>query len=181
MSNINNTIKRCIVITYRNGSSVNLDVPEMYYKEKYFKKSDKKLHQIFMKEYSNFVKALNSSDNIIRVGKYLKFSNATVSGKDILSIDIKDLAAETKPLDNTIFIPGVHDKVYLDLSDTTLDNFLNKMEELEFLENLDQLTKKLASYFNKSNLEFTIKAGKKTPTPRKKKNSDDGVDTASTK
>lgn len=171
-------MKRVIVVTYNNGSSVNLDVPELYYKEKYSKKSDKKLHKIFTKEYSKFVNALNNpKDEVVQVGKYLKFSNAIVSSKGVLSVDIKDLETEVKPLDNTVFVPGVHDKVYLDLSDTRLDNFLNKLEELETLENLDVLVKKLVSYFNRSNVEFTIKSGKKTPTP-KKKNSDEGVDSA---
>lgn len=161
-------MKRCIVITYRNGSSINLDIPELYYKEKYAKKSNTQLHRIFIKEYSRFVKALNSSSNVVQVNKYLKFSNATVSSKDVLSIDIKDLEVETKPLDNTVFIPGVHDRVYLDLNDTRLDNFLNKLEKLEIVENTDQLIKKLVSYFNKSNVEFTIKAGRKSPSSKKK-------------
>ena len=167
-------MKRVIVITYRNGSSINLDIPEMYYREKYSKKSDKKLHRIFMKEYSKFVKVLNDSDEVIQVGKYLKFSNATVSGKDVLSVDIKDLETEVKPLDNTIFIPGVHDKVYLDLTDTRLDALLDKMESLELIENLDKLIQKLVGFFNKSNVEFNIKAGKKTsaPTTTRKKKSD---------
>lgn len=162
-------MKRCIVVTYRNGSSINLDVPELYYKEKYSKKTEKKLHQIFMKEYAKFVNALNSSENVVQVGKYLKFSNATVSSKDVLSVDIKDLESpEEKLLDNTIFIPGVHDKVYLDLTDTRLDNLLTKLEDLSIVENTNKLLQKLVSFFNTSNVEFNIKAGKKPTPPRKK-------------
>lgn len=163
-------MKQCIVVTYKNGSSINLDVPELYYQEKYAKKPAKKCHAIFLKEYNKFVNALNKTDGILQVGKYLKFSNATVSGKDVLSIDIKELAEEVKPVDNTIFVPGVHDKVYLDFTDTKLEALLTKLEDLSLLENLDKLVQKLVSYFNKANVEFSIKAGKKAPaTPRKKK------------
>lgn len=163
-------MKQCIVVTYKNGSSINLDVPELYYQEKYAKKPAKKCHAIFLKEYNKFVNALNKTDGIVQVGKYLKFSNATVSGKDVLSIDIKELAEEVKPVDNTIFVPGVHDKVYLDFTDTKLEALLTKLEDLSLLENLDKLVQKLVSYFNKANVEFSIKAGKKAPaTPRKKK------------
>lgn len=163
-------MKQCIVVTYKNGSSINLDVPELYYQEKYAKKPAKKCHAIFLKEYNKFVNALNKTDGIVQVGKYLKFSNATVSGKDVLSIDIKELAEEIKPVDNTIFVPGVHDRVYLDFTDTKLEALLTKLEDLSLLENLDKLVQKLVSYFNKANVEFSIKAGKKAPaTPRKKK------------
>lgn len=163
-------MKQCIVVTYKNGSSINLDVPELYYQEKYAKKPAKKCHAIFLKEYNKFVNALNKTDGIVQVGKYLKFSNATVSGKDVLSIDIKELAEEVKPVDNTIFVPGVHDRVYLDFTDTKLEALLTKLEDLSLLENLDKLVQKLVSYFNKANVEFSIKAGKKAPaTPRKKK------------
>lgn len=163
-------MKQCIVVTYKNGSSINLDVPELYYQEKYAKKPAKKCHAIFLKEYNKFVDALNKTDGIVQVGKYLKFSNATVSGKDVLSVDIKELAEEVKPVDNTIFVPGVHDRVYLDFTDTRLEALLTKLEDLSLLENLDKLVQKLVSYFNKANVEFSIKAGKKAPaTPRKKK------------
>ena len=163
-------MKQCIVVTYKNGSSINLDVPELYYQEKYAKKPAKKCHAIFLKEYNKFVNALNKTDGIVQVGKYLKFSNATVSGKDVLSVDIKELAEGVKPVDNTIFVPGVHDRVYLDFTDTKLEALLTKLEDLSLLENLDKLVQKLVSYFNKANVEFSIKAGKKAPaTPRKKK------------
>lgn len=52
---------------------------------------------------------MNKASEIVSVGAHLKFSNATVSGKDVLSIDIKDLEEEVKPQDNTVYIPGVHD------------------------------------------------------------------------
>ena len=165
-------MKQCVVVTYKNGSSINIDVPVLYYSEKYKKKSEAKLHSIFLKEYSAFVKALNKGEDVVEVGKYLKFSNATVSAKDVLSVDIKDLAEEVKPQDNTVFVPGVHDKVFLDLSDTRLDALLTKLEELNIVENTDKLLQKLVSYFNKSNVEFTIKAGAKKPSTsstRKKK------------
>ena len=123
-------MKQCIVVTYKNGSSINLDVPELYYQEKYAKKPAKKCHAIFLKEYNKFVNALNKTDGIVQVGKYLKFSNATVSGKDVLSIDIKELAEEVKPVDNTIFVPGVHDRVYLDFTDTKLEALFTKLEDL---------------------------------------------------
>lgn len=158
------------MIMYKNGTSINIDIPSEYYRNKYSKKPEKKLHSIFIKEYNSFVKALNKEPSVITVGKYLGFSNATISGKDVLSIDIKDFDTEAKPLDNTVFIPGVHDKVYLDLTDTRLDNFLNRLEELQVVENMDKLVQKLVSFFNKSNVEFTVKAGKKpAATPRKKK------------
>ena len=158
------------MIMYKNGTSINIDIPSEYYRNKYSKKSEKKLHSIFIKEYNSFVKALNKEPSVVTVGKYLGFSNSTISGKDVLSIDIKDFDTEAKPLDSTVFIPGVHDKVYLDLTDTRLDSFLNRLEELQVVENMDKLVQKLVSFFNKSNVEFTVKAGKKpTATPRKKK------------
>lgn len=163
-------MKQCIVITYKNGTSINLDVPSEYYKKKYSKSPEKKLHSIFMKEYNSFVKALNKEPSVVAVGKYLSFSNATISGKDVLSVDVKDFDIEAKPLDNTVFIPGVHDKVYLDLTDTRLDALLDKLESLEVVENLDKLVQKVVGFLNKSNVEFTVKAGKKpASTPRKKK------------
>ena len=67
-------MKQCIVITYKNGSSVNIDVPELYYQEKYLKKPSKKIHKIFIKEYNSFVKAMNKASEIVSVGAHLKFS-----------------------------------------------------------------------------------------------------------
>ena len=40
-------MKRIILVTYRNGSTVSIDVPENYYVEKYKKKPEAKLHKIF--------------------------------------------------------------------------------------------------------------------------------------
>ena len=164
-------MKQCIVVTYKNGSSVNIDIPELYYQDKYGKRSTKKQHSIFLKQYEKFVHAINKdTNNVVSVGKYLKFSNATVSGKDVLCVDIKILEEEIKPVDNTVFVPGVHDKVFLDLTDTRLDALLTKLENLNVVENIDKLVQKLVSYLNRSNLEFTIKTTKKqTSTTRKKK------------
>ena len=169
-------MKQCVVIMYKNGTSVNIDVPTEYYKNKYSKNSEKKLHSIFMKEYKSFVKALNKEPSVLSVGKYLKFSSATISGKDVLSVDIKDFDMEAKPLDNTVFIPGVHDKVYLDLTDTRLDALLDKLEELQVIENLDKLVQKLVGFLNKSNVEFTIKAGKKPTATTSRKKKEEQVD-----
>lgn len=169
-------MKQYIVITYKNGISVNIDIPAEYYRKKYEKKPEKKLHSIFKKEYNSFIKKLNKEPSVVNVGEYLKFSNATISGKDVLSVDVKDLESESKPLDNTIFIPGVHDKVYLDLTDTRLDNFLNRLEELQVVENMDKLVQKLVSFFNKSNVEFTVKAGKKPATTSRKKKEEQVID-----
>lgn len=163
-------MKRVIVITYKNGTSINLDVPELYYQEKYDKQPAQKQHQIFIREYSKFVNALNrASGKVVQVGKYLKFSNATVSSKDILSLDIKDLEVEFKPLDNTIFIPGIHDKVYLDLSDTKLENLLNKIESLNIIENLFKFSQDFMSIFDKSKNELKETEKKPTTSTSKRK------------
>ena len=34
-------MKQCVVVTYKNGTSINMDVPSEYYKNKYSKKSEK--------------------------------------------------------------------------------------------------------------------------------------------
>lgn len=155
-------MKRCIVITYKNGSSINIDVPDLYYQNKYSKKSNKRLHSIFLKEYNKFVNAMNRGKDVVYVGKYLKFANTSVCGKDVLGIDVKELNDEIKPVDNTIYVPGVNDRVFLDLSKTQLENLITKINDTQLIENLDILLKKMSSYFNKANVEFTIKAGKKS-------------------
>lgn len=166
-------MKRCIVVTYKNGSSINIDVPELYYQEKYKNKSEDRLHKIFLKEYKKFVTAMNKGNGVVPVGKYLKFSNTSVCGKDVLGIDIKDLEEEVKPQDNTVYVPGVNDKVFLDISKTQLEDLIQKLNNTDLIDNLDKLVQKMASYFNKANVEFTIKAGKKPSTSgttgRKKK------------
>lgn len=163
-------VKQSILIIYKNGSSINLDVPENYYQNKYSKKSSIKLHKIFMKQYKKFVRALNKGLDIVDVNKYLPFSNASISGKDVISVDIKinEQNDQSKDPVNT-FIPGLHDQVYLNLDGTQLENLLNKLAETNLVENLDKLIDKMISYFNKSNVEFTIKAGKKTTQPKKQK------------
>lgn len=166
-------MKRCVVVTYKNGSSINIDVPELYYQEKYKNKSEERLHKIFLKEYQKFVTAMNRGTDVVLVGKYLKFSNTSVCGKDILGIDIKDLEEEVKPQDNTVYVPGVHDRVFLDISKTQLEDLIQKLNNTDLIDNLDKLVQKMVSYFNKANVEFTIKAGKKpstsSTTGRKKK------------
>lgn len=166
-------MKRCIVVTYKNGSSINIDVPELYYQEKYKNKSEDRLHKIFLKEYKKFVSAMNKGADVVLVGKYLKFSNTSVCGKDVLGIDIKDLEEEVKPQDNTVYVPGVNDRVFLDLSKTQLEDLIQKLNNTDLIDNLDKLVQKMVSYFNKANVEFTIKAGKKpstsSTTGRKKK------------
>lgn len=137
-------MKKCIVVTYKNGSTVHIDVPEFYYNEKYRCKSDKWADYIFKKEYSRFIKAMNMYGGVVRVGKYLKFSDATVTSKDVLSIDIKEFASEDeeKPLDSNVFIPGIYDRIYLDLSDTKLEKLIDKIDNLGILEDLKNLIKK---------------------------------------
>lgn len=155
-----------IIITYRNGSLITLDVPENYYQEKYSKKSDEKIHTIFMKEFKNFKNALNrNKDSMIEVGDYLKFSNATISSANILGIDLKSLEA-TKDIVANMSIPGVHDKTYLDLGDTGLDILIEKLKTTNIIENLDKFVQKVNAMMAKKDVEVTIKAGgKKKSTP----------------
>ena len=176
-------MKRFVVITYKDGSTINIDVPELYYQNKYNNKPQEKLHKIFLKEYNAFVNALNKTEGIIKVGKYLTFSNASVSTQNVLGVDIKELECEVLPLDNTVHVPGVHDQVYLNISGTRFEEFVNKVCETNIIDDADNLIKKLLSFFNKSNVEFTIKAGSKKPqqstTTRKSKKSEQDVIVAS--
>ena len=48
-------MKRYVVVTYKNGSVINIDVPETYYQDKYKNRPEQRLHKIFIKEYSKFV------------------------------------------------------------------------------------------------------------------------------
>ena len=126
-------------------------------------------------DYNKFVKALSKDeDTSVHVNKYLKFSNAIVSGKDVLCVDIK-VETDTTDTCNNVFIPGVHDKVYLDITDTRLDTLLTKLENLKILENTDKILQKFVAYLNKSNLEFTIKTVKKSPVSNKNKRTDDST------
>lgn len=165
-------MKYQIVITYKNGSIITLDVPNNYYQDKYSKKPEEKIHSIFMKEFKAFKSALNkkSNNSMIEVGDYLKFSNATISTTSILGVDLKTLD-EVKDLAlANMSIPGVHDKTYLDLGDTGIDILINKLETTNVIENLDKFLQKVNTMMSKNNVEVTIKAGTKkktTSTPKK--------------
>lgn len=152
-----------ILITYKNGTSVGIDVSDAYYKNKYPKKSDKKLNKLVMKSYNKFVNAVGNTEKLtLSVNKYLPFSNAIISCKDILSIDLRDKDTATKnTTDIAVQVPGVHDQVFLNLQETSLEVLIAKLNSLALIENVDKLVQKLLAYFNKSNVEFTIKAATK--------------------
>ena len=155
---------KSIIITYKNGSVINIDVPETFYATKYKNTSEKKLHKVFMKEYEKFVSALNKSQNVINVGKYLKFSSPTISCENVLGVDIKVIEENSNLSKANVTVPGIHDKTYLDISETSLDTILKKLETTNLLENLDTFIKKVNAMMAKNNVEVTIKAGvKKKP------------------
>ena len=164
-------MKYQIIITYKNGSIITLDVPDNYYQDKYSKKPEEKIHSIFMKEFKAFKSALNRNNKpMVEVGDYLKFSNATISATSVLGVDLKTLD-EVKDLSlANMSIPGVHDKTYLDLGDTGIDILINKLETTNIIENLDKFLQKVNTMMSKNNVEVTIKAGtkKKTTTIPKK-------------
>lgn len=170
-------MKRSIVVTYKSGSTISIDVPSMYYSEKYKKYPEKRLHKVFLHEYNKFVRAMNKGQEVVNVGKYLKFSNTSICGKDVLGIDVKVIEdvvdGDSTNNNKDIYVPGVHDVVYLDISKTQLEDLIKKLNDTELIDNLDKLCKKLVAYFNKANVEFSIKGGKKTTTTssggRKKK------------
>lgn len=165
-------MKKSIIITYKNGSTINIDVPETFYIAKYKNKPEAKIHKIFMKQYSNFVSALNKTGNIIKVSKYLPFSSAIISAENVLGVDIK-VIDESAPQTFAVKVPGVHDKTYLDISETSLDTILKKLETTNLLENIDTFIKKVNSMMSKNNVQITIKAGAKKKTTSstiKKKN-----------
>ena len=165
---------KTIVITYKNGASINLDVPDLYYENKYPTKTKEKLEQILQKHYSKFVKAINKYEGILKVKKYLPFSDATLSCDDVLSTDIinrnEQIANPSIGGSNAVKVPGVYDKVYLDITDTRLNDFLNKLLDLRILENTDKLLQKINSYLAKTDLEFSMKASKKVALPTTSKN-----------
>lgn len=174
-------MKYQIVITYRNGSIITLDVPNNYYQEKYSKKSDTAIHKIFIKEYKNFINAMNKNDSMVDVGRYLEFSNATISASNILGIDLKTIDEVVSLNESNISIPGVHDKTYLDISETSLDTILKKLESTNLIENLDKFIQKVNSMMSKNNVEVVIKAGgakkKSSSTPSSKKiNTNNNID-----
>ena len=137
---------RSIVINYKNGSMINIDVPETFYADKYKNTSEKKLHKIFMKDYEKFVTALNKSQNVISVNKYLKFSNATISCENVLGVDIKILDKDNTASQSKIKVPGVYDKTYLDISETSLNALISKIEESNLIDNLNALIQKLNTF-----------------------------------
>jgi hypothetical protein len=150
-----------ILITYKNGTSINIDVPNNYYKDKYPKKSAAKLNKIFVKDYQKFVAAINSTENsMLYVNKYLAFSNANISCKDVLSIDLKIID------DDAIEAPGIQisgtpNQICLNLNGTSIEELITKINNLSLIENIDKLIQKFLTYFNKSNVEFTIKTAAK--------------------
>lgn len=157
-------MKKAIVITYKTGSIINIDIPETFYSDMYKNTSEKKLHRIFMKDYGKFIAALNNkSHNIINVGKYLKFSTATVSCEDILGVDIKivdDTTAFTEMGSNT-FIPNVADKTYLDINESILDNVLEKLDTTNLIDNLNNFIEKINTMIAEGSIDIKIKAGAK--------------------
>ena len=138
-------VKQSILIIYKNGSTISLDIPENYYQKKYVNRSDKKLHNIFIKDYKKFVAAINKEKTIIDVNRYLPFSNASISGKDIISVDIKDQMVLENVGGVTTFVPGVHDQVYLNIEGSDLEKLLKKLVETEFIEKSCDLIDKLYS------------------------------------
>lgn len=159
-------MRRYIVVTYKNGSVINIDVPETYYQDKYKNKPEQRLHKIFIKEYNKFVEAMKKSKEVVAVGKYLTFSNTSVCGKDVLGIDIKDVEEEVK---SEVFIPGTEREVKVDISESQIEQLAEKVLNSDLLDNLNKSLQKLLTYFSKSNVELSIKAGKKQPTTKKKK------------
>ena len=119
---------------------------------------------------------------MIQVSKYLTFSNASISAKNVLGIDIKEMICESLPESNTVHVPGVHDQLFLNIENTRVEELVNKLCDSTLIANVDALVKKLLSFLNKSNVEFTIKAGKKptnnksTTTSKSKRTTQNNVD-----
>lgn len=163
-------MKYQIIITYKNGSTIILDVPDNYYQEKYSKKSDTAIHKIFMKEYKNFVDAMNKSENMVNVNKYLSFSKATVSALNVLGIDLKTVCETPNTNDDTnISVPGVHDKTYLDISETSLDVILKKLESTNLIENLDKFIQNIGLIVDKIAFELNSSNSNNNKVESKKK------------
>ena len=151
--------KQYILITYKSGATITLDVPDNYYAITYAKKNEKKVHNIFLKQYNKLVAALDKSEGVVNANKYFKWSNAKIDSNDILAIDIKTIDIDNTSIDQTsVFVPGAHDKVYLDMSETSLQQLLDKLNNTDVLENFNKLILKLLTFFNKSNVEVSIKA-----------------------
>lgn len=160
-------MNRYIVVTYKSGAIIKIDVPENYYAETFGNKPEQRLHRIFLKEYSKFVTEMNKGKDVVSVGKYLTFSNTSICGKDVLGIDIKD---EEEKEDNVdVYIPGAERDVKVNLSDSQVEKLAETILNSDLIDNLNKGLQKLLTYFGKSNVELSIKAGKKTPTTKKKK------------
>ena len=140
--------KRNIVITYKDGTTINIDVPELYYVNKHKKYNDKRLHKVFMKEYDAFINAMSKQRGMISVGKYLKFSNASVNSCNVLGIDLKEVDIDVDS--STIKVPGTHDQVYLNIDGTKVETLINKIVDSDIIDNADNLFKKLSSFINKN-------------------------------
>lgn len=159
--------KQLILIQYNNGSSVIINILENYYQQKYSKRPDKKLHAIFMRDYKRFIAALNKGSNIVNVNKYLPFSNASISGKDILSVDIKTQSIDLETRNEiSTHIPNVFNQFYFDLDRVEIEKFLNQLLEANLVEKSSNLLEKLLEYLNKADLEFTAKSRKKRATKK---------------
>ena len=151
--------KQYILITYKSGATVTLDISDNYYATTYAKKKEKKIYDIFLKQYNKFVAALDKSEGVVNVNKYFKWSNAKIDSNDILAVDIKTINTNNTSVDQTsVFVPGAHDKVYLDMSETSLQQLLDKLNNTDVLENFNKLILKLLAFFNKSNVEVSIRA-----------------------
>lgn len=138
-------MKKGIVITYDNGSTIIIDIPETYYSDNYANKSAHRLHKIFLKEYKNFIAALNKKTKIVEVFKYLKFSNAVISAEHVLGVDIKIFNDEVEGVASNIIVPELNRKVAIDVSETSLDTILKQLESTQLISHLDLLIRKLSN------------------------------------
>lgn len=159
-----------IIVKYKNGTTLFIDVPENYYQNKYTKKPDAKLHKIFMKEYKKFSSSLKSGQSIINVGKYLGFSNAIITTKDILGIDLKPISKDQIEIINNTH--GAYDKVYLDIKNTLLNDFIKYLVDLKEDKFLIDLVKKLDFTLDKFNelIKFYIESKTQPQKQTKRKN-----------
>lgn len=153
-----------ITITYKHGTSFVIDVPETYYQTKYPKKSEKKIEKIFQKEYRKFTSALNKDINAIHVGKYLKFSNATIITKNVLGVNLTP-KSNVSVIDACSQDATLPSNTALKFEILKLNNLIDKLESTNIIEESATMLKKINSMMSKNNVEVTIKAGaKKKPT-----------------
>lgn len=164
-----------IVITYKNGICVKIDVPKDYYKTKYKNKSDEKLYKVFLKDYKKFIKYLCKEGDIVSIGKYLRFSDSFICGKDIMSVDLKD-----KPCVDTAHVILSDDTnnsfeissekintMSIDLSDTQLSDLIKKVNDLGIVDNINTLLSKVNEFMDATMCGSDTK--KKNSTQSKKK------------